>query len=1150
MTTFILSSNTSITCSVDSPCRAHNVYVSAKFTCTTTANDDKELMLLYCGPKLIEEVSEIKTLEYTSYGTSTPITIERTILSNDDILYLPLRVCYQSLNSCEIVHAYSFFIASTTDDDILYPKHWTLEARRNNGSWRVIDDRNYTTKPSDMVSVLYPIVSSFLSASFDEYRLSIRDVFGSIGGTSKYIKKQKIKLSMKIWTSNTLSVSSFTWGWQLSLFGSAGQRRLRFYSSDGLFDIIAQDSFPPASWEKSISVNVCKRDDNTISVQVAVDRVFQYFTHMDSIRNQVSDVSYSNCIVLSVLGIFKIADEIVVIGSNSLTHKSALDEPNDQQHVEGFTGSITNIILSPSQDELHDVSSTLYLDSEISLRSRISPLRTLEQVLLWKPNPSTDALLVKSVPLKVRFSHGLVSKSGPLSLLCHDCGPAVYIEDADIGQSKTFFKSSIKSEDLPKDTAFGHTYRIENFSGCDIFVYFSHNRVTIPPLSWINACHTNGTRILGTIITEWKDGEAANELLLRAYEDKDKNTTLNRTCTLAYKLANIAKYYGFDGWLINIEAPLTVVGSEEESVLTEISKLCTFLKDLTEQVHSVIGDQGLVIWYDSIDSKTGSVHWQSELNASNQIFLEQCDGIFLDYHWNESKIQQTATLAKSLGRSRDVFLGADIWGRGSFGGEGFRGARIAARVVKDTSASIIDNTSPLSFALFGPAWSYESQGGSKSIERFRTLEEKLWWGCDANSEDSTPQLIMDIDKISLPVLNPSGIPLLSSQIVALGGSSLQAISLIGLAGWKIDESGGSGWSVETDDKSMSSFVTSYEWCRSSQLVPLPPSFFDFSLVDICIEEEYCGTGPNIQDLYQLRVAVLDSSGLEIVSWDSGELICSNTWQITRTFFQKVDKSAHSIHIQHGGCDAEHWVGHFGSRMRNLKVTLITPRTLHSSTVESMDRLIDLVGGPRPVTSSLPFQTTFNCGAGAAIFKNGYATEWIPWADYSTCSVLPTWIGISSSVLLDEFQLVTSLIHSTAWDGGTSLLISQNASTLFSSSSHVPVKGKVRLFKLDIPVDCYEKLEVRLIYKKLSSHTCDLTPDFVFRDDTVSISMEHISTELIGDMWSSSTFVCSIGDVATHISELQLALQVSHFSETRLDENEILKIAIGKISVKR
>lgn len=59
-----------------------------------------------------------------------------------------------------------------------------------------------------------------------------------------------------------------------------------------------------------------------------------------------------------------------------------------------------------------------------------------------------------------------------------------------------------------------HAYTFKHWPQIDIFIYFSHSRVTIPPAMWINAAHTNETLILGTYITEWQAGMADNIRLL------------------------------------------------------------------------------------------------------------------------------------------------------------------------------------------------------------------------------------------------------------------------------------------------------------------------------------------------------------------------------------------------------------------------------------------------------------------------------------------------------------------------------------------------------------------------------------------------------------------------------------------------------------
>ena len=45
------------------------------------------------------------------------------------------------------------------------------------------------------------------------------------------------------------------------------------------------------------------------------------------------------------------------------------------------------------------------------------------------------------------------------------------------------------------------SYSFYHWNLIDMFIYFSHHFVTVPPESWINAAHENNCRMLGTIIT-------------------------------------------------------------------------------------------------------------------------------------------------------------------------------------------------------------------------------------------------------------------------------------------------------------------------------------------------------------------------------------------------------------------------------------------------------------------------------------------------------------------------------------------------------------------------------------------------------------------------------------------------------------------------
>lgn len=89
-------------------------------------------------------------------------------------------------------------------------------------------------------------------------------------------------------------------------------------------------------------------------------------------------------------------------------------------------------------------------------------------------------------------------------------------------------------------------YACEYLQYVDSFVYFSHKLVCVPPPTWTNTLHRNGVKALGTILIEPQTKET--ERLLK-YTDDGGNMQFN----LVRVLADIAKHYGFDGYLINIE---------------------------------------------------------------------------------------------------------------------------------------------------------------------------------------------------------------------------------------------------------------------------------------------------------------------------------------------------------------------------------------------------------------------------------------------------------------------------------------------------------------------------------------------------------------------------------------------------------------------
>ncbi|PRW45396.1 glycoside isoform A [Chlorella sorokiniana] len=225
----------------------------------------------------------------------------------------------------------------------------------------------------------------------------------------------------------------------------------------------------------------------------------------------------------------------------------------------------------------------------------------------------------------------------------------------------------------------------------------SHRLVTIPPVGWVNAAHTHGVPALGTLITEWEAGAAACRQLFG---------TAAAAEAAAAQLARIAAHYGFDGWIVNIE---------NEMELEHIPHLLHFLRVLTERMRQVApACRHRVIWYDAVTTE-GKLRWQNTLNSLNRPFFDACDAIWVNYTWRRGT---PAAVRKEAGpRAADVYMGVDCFGRGTYGGGGFRcNTALRACLAQGLSA-----------ALFATAWPYEGDCGPSAspcwLER-----DALFWG--------------------------------------------------------------------------------------------------------------------------------------------------------------------------------------------------------------------------------------------------------------------------------------------------------------------------------------------------------------------------------------------------------------------------------------
>lgn len=123
-------------------------------------------------------------------------------------------------------------------------------------------------------------------------------------------------------------------------------------------------------------------------------------------------------------------------------------------------------------------------------------------------------------------------------------------------------------------------------------------------------------------------------------------------------LVFVAKQIHFEGWLLNVECSL---GRDMVPMLRQ------FVERLTQRTHEDV-PHGKIIWYDSIID-SGWVRWQNELNAKNKQFFDACDGILINYNWNETHLMRSVeAVARSATEMAKIFVGIDVFGRGQVSG--------------------------------------------------------------------------------------------------------------------------------------------------------------------------------------------------------------------------------------------------------------------------------------------------------------------------------------------------------------------------------------------------------------------------------------------------------------------------------------------------
>ena len=112
--------------------------------------------------------------------------------------------------------------------------------------------------------------------------------------------------------------------------------------------------------------------------------------------------------------------------------------------------------------------------------------------------------------------------------------------------------------------------------------------------------------VLGTVITEGLHGQLENLLMVFG----NLKNTIGFSRKYADILVEMAVYYNFDGWFLNLESTMPQI---------YIPHLIEFLDYLTRRMHQK-KPGSKIIWYDALTIQ-GEVDWQDKLTLKNKVGL-------------------------------------------------------------------------------------------------------------------------------------------------------------------------------------------------------------------------------------------------------------------------------------------------------------------------------------------------------------------------------------------------------------------------------------------------------------------------------------------------------------------------------------------------
>jgi len=218
--------------------------------------------------------------------------------------------------------------------------------------------------------------------------------------------------------------------------------------------------------------------------------------------------------------------------------------------------------------------------------------------------------------------------------------------------------------------------------------------ISVPTPQEIMAAHKNGVPVLSSAFF-MPSGDPTWESDLVSRDDQGNLWAID-------KMVELAETFHFDGWFFNCET--SGISSQDVAAYEELME--------------GLKDRGMiVVWYDSLNT-SGYVSYQNELNSGNKVFLDNSNGFFANYWWNQGSLDTSRSTAGD--RSGDVYMGVIAWVEPSLTPPGNIGTLYGYNMGKDNG---------LSLGLWAIAW--PSECGSMPVLTLEEIQQntKAFWWC-------------------------------------------------------------------------------------------------------------------------------------------------------------------------------------------------------------------------------------------------------------------------------------------------------------------------------------------------------------------------------------------------------------------------------------